>query len=48
MLTLHSIADDEQARGLNTNDKMFNIAGQRVGPSYRGIVKQNGKKYIKS
>lgn len=48
MLTLCSIANVEQAQGLNTNDKMFNLAGQRVGPSYRGIVKQNGKKYIKS
>jgi len=26
---------------------MYNLAGQRVGRDYRGIVIQNGKKFIK-
>ena len=27
--------------------KMYNLAGQRVGDDYKGIVIVNGKKYIK-
>ena len=31
------------------NDKtpMYNLAGQRVSDSYKGVVIQNGKKFIK-
>lgn len=31
---------------LDENAPMFNLAGQRVGKNYRGVVVQNGKKYI--
>lgn len=31
---------------LNENDAIYNLAGQRVGKDYRGIVIRNGKKYI--
>ncbi|MBR1929272.1 MAG: hypothetical protein IJ834_06005, partial [Paludibacteraceae bacterium] len=36
--------DDVQT--LDTNAPMFNILGQRVDDSYRGIVIQNGQKYL--
>lgn len=47
--------EDKAASGLNTieasplnvNAPMFNLAGQRVSKSYKGIVIQNGKKMIK-
>ena len=29
------------------NNVFYNVAGQRVGQSYKGIVIRNGKKYIK-
>lgn len=31
----------------DTNAPLYNLAGQRVGKSYKGIVIQNGKKYVK-
>ena len=31
---------------LNTNAEMYNLAGQKVSNSYKGIVIVNGKKYI--
>lgn len=31
----------------DNNAPMYNLAGQRVGASYKGVVIQNGKKYIK-
>ena len=31
---------------LNTNEPMFNIMGQQVDANYRGIVIQNGNKYL--
>lgn len=31
---------------VNANAPMYNVAGQRVGSNYRGIVIQNGKKFI--
>lgn len=31
---------------LNENDAIYNLAGQRVGKDYQGIVIRNGKKYI--
>lgn len=47
--------EDKAASGLNTievsplnvNAPMYNLAGQRVSKSYKGIVIQNGKKMIK-
>ena len=32
---------------LDLNQPMYNLAGQRVGKDYRGVVLQNGKKIIK-
>ena len=32
---------------LDPNQPMYNLAGQRVGKDYRGVVLQNGKKIIK-
>ncbi|GJG37926.1 hypothetical protein PRLR5067_30930 [Prevotella lacticifex] len=32
---------------VNDNAPMYNLAGQRVNDSYKGVVIQNGKKYIK-
>ena len=29
------------------NDATYNLAGQRVGNSYKGIVIRNGKKFMK-
>ena len=44
------ISDIEQThsvkQSLNTNEPMFNIMGQQVDANYRGIVIQNGNKYI--
>lgn len=30
----------------NRNDVVYNMAGQRVGASYKGVVVQNGRKYV--
>ena len=32
---------------LNANSPIYNLAGQRVGKDYKGVVIQNGKKFIK-
>ncbi len=44
------ISDIEQThsvkQSLDTNEPMFNIMGQQVDANYRGIVIQNGNKYI--
>ena len=32
---------------LNANAPIYNLAGQRVGKDYKGVVIQNGKKFIK-
>ncbi len=32
---------------LNENEPMYNLAGQRVANGYKGLVIQNGKKYVK-
>ncbi|BBA28988.1 hypothetical protein [Prevotella melaninogenica] len=32
---------------VNANAPIYNLAGQRVGKDYRGVVIQNGKKFIK-
>ena len=31
---------------INANAPMYNLAGQRVGKNYKGVVIQNGKKFI--
>ena len=33
--------------GLDENAPMFNLSGQRVTKSYRGVVLQNGRKFVK-
>ena len=38
-------ADDND--NLNANKGIYNLAGQKVGESYKGIVIKNGKKIIK-
>ena len=32
---------------VNENTPIYNLAGQRVGKDYKGVVVQNGKKFIK-
>ena len=32
---------------VKSNDATYNLAGQRVGKSYKGIVISNGKKFVK-
>ena len=32
---------------VNENAPIYNLAGQRVGKDYKGVVVQNGKKFIK-
>lgn len=34
-------------RALNENAPLYNLAGQRVSKDYKGVVVQNGKKFIK-
>lgn len=41
---IDSISDNSNK--LDLNAPMYNVSGQRVGKSYRGIVIQNGKKYM--
>ena len=36
-----------QTSGAKTEDGYYNLAGQRVGDDYKGIVIHNGKKIIK-
>ncbi|MBR1785659.1 MAG: hypothetical protein IJ756_00635 [Paludibacteraceae bacterium] len=36
----------ENATGLDLNAPMFNVLGQKVDAQFRGVVIQNGKKYI--
>ena len=33
-------------KAADTDDTVYNLAGQKVGASYKGIVIQNGKKRI--
>jgi hypothetical protein len=40
---ISSIATDKAA----LSDKVFNLAGQRVSENYKGVVIQNGKKFVK-
>ena len=39
--------DSVKVQVVDGNAPMYNLAGQRVGRDYRGIVIQNGKKFIK-
>ena len=36
----------QDSKELDTNAPMYDLLGQQVSSSYRGIVIQNGKKYI--
>ena len=36
-----------ESKALNDNAPMYNLAGQRVDKTYKGVVIQNGKKFIK-
>jgi len=38
--------EDIEVRSLDLNAPMFNVLGQQVDASFRGVVIQNGKKYI--
>ena len=38
----NAIVDEKPA-----DNRMFNLAGQQVGDDYKGIVIQNGKKFMK-
>lgn len=41
------IAETLTAKGVKkTDDRVFNLSGQQVSPSYKGIVIRNGKKYL--
>ena len=31
---------------MNSDDSIYNLAGQRVSPSYKGIVIRNGRKVV--
>ena len=48
-----TICDEETSVGKvtttqnNANAPLFNLAGQRVNNSYKGIVVKDGKKYLK-
>lgn len=50
---MYIIDDDDATRidnvnaNLNHNEAIFNLAGQRVGKNYKGVVIENGKKIIK-
>ncbi len=39
--------DDVNAADADDNSPAYNVGGQRVSKSYRGIVIRNGKKYVK-
>lgn len=48
LLTTTGIDNATTAKsGLDLSKPFYNVSGQRVSPSYRGIVIQNGKKFIK-
>lgn len=40
------VATDIKEVNENVNENVYNVAGQKVNGSYRGIVIKNGKKYI--
>ena len=45
--TLSSGIHDLTVGGLDPNAPIYNLSGQRVGANYKGIVMQNGRKFIK-
>ena len=44
---IRNVNVDDEADGLDVTKPMYNLAGQRVSRTYRGVVVQRGKKYIK-
>ena len=43
LTTIKGISADQ----LDADAPLYNLAGQRVGKDYKGIVIQNGKKFVK-
>ena len=43
---INNITIDENQQGKRTNNAIYNLAGQRVDKTYKGIVIQNGKKIV--
>lgn len=43
---INNITIDENQQGKRTNNAIYNLAGQRVGKNYKGIVIKNGKKVV--
>ena len=41
-----SVEDVKNATGLDLNAPMFDVVGRQVDASYRGIIIQNGNKYL--
>ena len=48
-ITTVSAAGIKNVQTIEVNEKVpiYNLAGQRVGKDYKGVVIQNGKKFIK-
>jgi hypothetical protein len=45
---IDGIKDIRDSKGLNDlKDSTYNLAGQKVGKDYKGIVIQGGKKYLR-
>ena len=45
---IQSVSQATTSTSLNPKAPMYNVSGQRVSASYRGIVIQNGRKYVNS
>jgi len=43
---INNITIDENQQGKRTNNAIYNLAGQRVDKTYKGIVIKNGKKVV--
>lgn len=43
---INNITIDENQQGKRTNNAIYNLAGQRVDKTYKGIVIKNGKKIV--
>ena len=44
--TYTSVEDVKEATGLDLNAPMFDVVGRQVDASYRGVIIQNGNKYL--
>ena len=44
---IHTVTINSQPSTLDPSKQMYNIAGQRVGTNYKGIVIQNGQRYLR-